>query len=160
MAYLVKIPFEKISIIPEEYSAVTFTRGKMYGFPDRRQAQEEFAVAPGNRAMIEKEIHVLLAGDIAEFLFTGHDNLEPVSLDAEQAKNLAELFHDSIDQVEGYLAEISHKTEEILQQWWHVIELLAEALLRKQEMTYAEVCELIARGVHEEITEAWQKMPP
>jgi ATP-dependent Zn protease len=159
MAYLLKFPFEKISIGPEEYSAVTFTMGKMYGFHYHQATPGDFAAAGTDRAVIDKEIQVLLAGDIADSLFSGHESLDPVSLDAQEAKNLAETLHESLVQVEEYLSRLSAQTEEMLKFWWPVLETVAEGLLKKRHMTYAEVCEIIARGIREQFRGPWQKRP-
>lgn len=166
--WLQEEPFEDVTIIPDERSD---SHGRMSWSPGPRLDRLEGpgALSPDDRVWIDRTISILLAGGIAEERFSGQYDEPGTEGDRRCARELsdyvvpgacvavgeldldldpevlAERVQNSPEQLrrQAYFEWRRLETEHLVASRWANIQAVAEALLVRGQLTYAEVKALI-----------------
>lgn len=144
-AYVLRRRFSKVTIVEHEDSVGSMTLPPSYwsGFnPDVDQSR-------GSRARIEKEIMVLLAGEIAVDIHTGREDWGEVvtylGSDLHTASDLADYVTTSSDESEAFLNWLIIRTRNMLSlpHWSDAVNALAAALIEHGEIGYRKARQII-----------------
>lgn len=140
--FLLKIPFKKVSIIPDEE---TDTLGYVEGFPTYHQKLDpktwKLKYVPANIEFWSdnrkiKFIKSLMAGGIAENILKGNEDIDLNSSDYENAINLAGGVCGSQDEVNALLTYLWWNTYNMMtfEANWFLVEALANLLLDQKSI--------------------------
>ena len=122
----------QVTIVPDESdgSLGGCRNGAMPDFrPDVRDD-------PGTRALVEREVIILLAGEIAEAHFKGHHDDLGEEHDQSSACDLASHFCGSLEQTEEYIDRLYERARNLITGplEWPGVEALAKALLESKTL--------------------------
>jgi hypothetical protein len=134
--------FKKISIIEDEDSD-----GRVSGSGWHSKLNPELDKGKRTRHFVEREIIFLLAGAVAEAKITGEYNHIGASDDYHKVVKYASWVTDSIEETEAYIAWLFEKTKNVIWPRWDAVELLADELIKRQEIGYMAARGIIRKGL-------------
>jgi ATP-dependent Zn protease len=145
VAFTLNRAFRRISIIQDEETLGHVLYRKWHKKFDPNGMEPDRARLP-----IEKAIMTAYAGHEAEYNFTGRHNHIGSDFDSRQAADFATYIIDDWEkELPAFLTWLRIRTRNILQApaHWRAVEVLAEALLEKEEIGATEAKQIIIRGM-------------
>jgi ATP-dependent Zn protease len=143
MAYLLKRKFHFITIDPKRLDGNTGGLVQLVHAP--KLSKNLNCGGPNNRALTEKQIKILLSGEVAYGLFAGRKNWERSSDDVQACLGLADSQCGDEEESSAYLnwLLLSVRNELHLPHNWICVRALAEVLMKKKTISYAKTREII-----------------
>ena len=144
MCHLVGVSIVNVSITENDSS---YGRTRHMGFME--PFDPELIEAPRtnleSRKKIEDVMLICFAGHIAEHLLTGRNNWKGSEEDRSKATKLASYITSSKKETSTYRAWLWERATNMIRRraHWELVEALARRLLEKNDLTYAEVMEVL-----------------
>ena len=122
MALVFDRPVQKVSILPDQ---------RRLGHCEMRKG-----VSRASQDRLEADILILLAGVVAEAIYSGSHNWTGAALDLQSVRRLA-VMRSGQGQAEKLTRRLMAKTEYLLQQTrnWNAVDQIAAELLEKKSIT-------------------------
>ena len=136
-SFVLHVRFDSVHIIP---SLARYSLGRICKEPE--------SIRPDriNQRELESRVIVSLAGMAAEARYTGKANWKFGTDDFNFAFDvIAKLTHLADEDLPSYIEYLWVRAQNLLRRpgHWQSVQAVAEALLRENELTYAEVCSIV-----------------